>query len=278
MALVSAFAWLSSSVALVVSPEHLQGPVSFAQVQAQSAVAAAADHRIRYGESDDQYGLLWLPKDSKAAPLVILIHGGCYLQAYDVSHIQAAAGALRDQGFAVWAPEYRRAKEQQPAWPAADDDVRAAVRFAQQLPYSGIDSQRTILIGHSAGGHLALRAAQQPGISAVIGLAAITDLTSYAAGSNSCQQAAQWFIGGAPSATAYTEAYAAAAIDSQGLPAQRYLLASRADTIVPSQQAEQLPGAEVIWLEHAGHFDFIAPGSAAWHRLLSVLAAFKDRP
>jgi len=56
----------------------------------------------------------------------------------------------------------------------------------------------TVVVGHSAGGHLALLAGSElPELKAVVGLAAITDIVAYSEGQNSCQQATPQFMGGA---------------------------------------------------------------------------------
>ena len=58
---------------------------------------------------------------------------------------------------------------------------------------------KKVLAGHSAGGHLALLAgqhdnAEMPAFDKVIGLAAITDVATYAVGENSCQTATPAFL------------------------------------------------------------------------------------
>jgi len=88
-------------------PTSRANQVPFQTIVTASQQAASADERLRYGELSDQYGLLWLPQHPSPAPVVVLVHGGCWLQNYDVSHITAAAAALRDDGYVVWAPEYR---------------------------------------------------------------------------------------------------------------------------------------------------------------------------
>src|SRR5580658_8796823 len=46
-----------------------------------------ADHRIAYGADAQQFGDLRLPKGAGPFPVVIVIHGGCWLAEYDLEHI-----------------------------------------------------------------------------------------------------------------------------------------------------------------------------------------------
>jgi acetyl esterase/lipase len=246
-------------------------PVTFQSVINSSQHAAAADQRLVYGNLPEHYGLLWLPRQSRPAPLVVLVHGGCWLQQYDVNHIAAAAVALRDDGYAVWAPEYRRASAQQTAWPQALNDVVESIDFIRAQASSAIASDLPIIIGHSAGGHLALLASTKTSVKAVIGLAAITDITSYAAGQSGCQQAARWLLGGLASDPDMKYTYQQANPRLQSIDTSVILLASEADNIVPIAQASYIRGAHVHRIAGAGHFDFIYPGSAAWQQLQLTL-------
>ena len=65
---------------------------------------------LQYGDDPLQFGELWLcePSSAAKAPLVILIHGGCWLNEFDLTHLHPLATALAESGFAVWSLEYRR--------------------------------------------------------------------------------------------------------------------------------------------------------------------------
>ncbi len=263
---------------LLLTPLSHANAVSFQTVVSTSQQAAAADERIAYGPLPDQFGLLWLPKQSTAAPLLILVHGGCWLQHYDVSHIAAAAEALRNDGYAVWAPEYRRASAQQSAWPQALDDVVQSIDFITARTHHAIAAQPPVLIGHSAGGHLALLASTKTSVKAVVGLAAITDITSYAEGQSGCQQAATWLMGAAADDAAANALYQQANPRLQTLDTPIKLLASSADNIVPMAQSNYIRSAQVTLLHDAGHFDFIYPHSVAWQQLRVTLQAISAAP
>ena len=133
-----------------------------------------------------------------------------------------------------------------------------------------------VTAGHSAGGHLALLAGsalaatpvQGLRLRGVVGLAAIADIASYAAGSGSCQSAAVEFMGGTPDQRAAQ--YRLANPVQQTSHANTVLLQGRADAIVPVAQAEAA-GLPVQWLDGAGHFDLIHPGTPAWTEVLATL-------
>jgi len=233
-----------------------------------------ADRRLVYGGINTglQYGLLWLPKKSipnESPPLIVLIHGGCWLNAYDIQHTYPLSSALAEAGYAVWSLEYRRTGDEGGGWPGSLDDIRQGLAFTSRLKDYQVDLDRMVIMGHSAGGHLALLAATEyQQIDAVIGLAAITDIVEYSRGENNCQTAAIDFMGGV-----YEEnraAYDAANPVGKARNVKTILLQGDIDAIVPLEQS-QLPGATAVVFEGAGHFDWVHPGTAAYQLLLSTL-------
>jgi acetyl esterase/lipase len=236
-----------------------------------------SDHRISYGPDPLQFGQLWLPQgknqgDSRG--LLVFIHGGCWLNEYGIDHAQAVSAALAAAGYGVWALEYRRTGDPGGGWPGSFEDVIAGINHVSELARYGVDSERVALLGHSAGGHLAVLAGAreelltvQPDL--VVGLAAITDVVSYARGGNSCEQATPAFMGGSPEQR--TEAYSEANPVSHGVHPATILLQGNVDQIVALSQAS-LPAAETRLSEGAGHFDWVHPGTPAFQDLLQILA------
>lgn len=244
----------------------------------------AADQHLAYGTEPEQYLELWLPAGHSApAPLVVLIHGGCWLAEYDVSHIRPLAAELAASGFAVIALEYRRLGQEGGGWPGTFVDISLGLEFIASMEDPRLDLSRVILVGHSAGGHLALWATGRPLLEqtaslyrekpftpqAAIGLAAITDLAAYSEGENSCQQATAKLVGGSPAEK--PERYAQASPSQLGTAVPVVLLHGDQDPIVPISQAEALPQAKLVRLDGAGHFDLIHPGTAAFPRLLTLI-------
>ncbi len=231
---------------------------------------ARPDQQLSYGAEPLQYGMLWLPDTEQAAPLVIFIHGGCWLNSFDVGHSYALATALRNAGFAVWSLEYRRTGDAGGGWPGTLADVRSGIDYSGQLESYGVDVANTVLMGHSAGGHLALLAgAEFATLRGVVGLAAITDIVRYAQGDNSCQTATPQFMGATPEQE--PQRYRAANPVQAEIHPETYLLHGGADAIVPPLQQTLLTGAHTVVEPNAGHFDWIHPGSAAFEQLITVL-------
>lgn len=234
----------------------------------------AADEKIPYGDGALQFGWLWLGSANK--PLVILIHGGCWLNTFGVDHAMPMASALSDAGYAVWALEYRRTGDEGGGWPGSFVDIQSALSSIHHLP-DAVNRDQLILLGHSAGGHLALLAHQQntlkQDIVKTIGLAAITDLPQYVQGQNSCQTAGLKFMGGMPEDL--PDAYQSADPQQLGPYNNTLLLHGQADVIVPEKQAK-LTGAKTVKLSTTGHFDWIHPGSEAFALLLKKLQISTD--
>ena len=241
--------------------------------------------KLAYGNAPLQYGQLYLPPKAtmqQPAPLVVFIHGGCWLNAYDISHSNGFSQALAEQGFAVWSLEYRRTGDVGGGWPGSFNDVLSGLSSAQSLLADfPIDNSNIVLTGHSAGGQLALLAAGKsyhqadlydlPQIKAVIGLAAITDMPGYSAGENSCQQATRQFLHG--SAEQQTEYYQQANPQQQAMHPKTLLLQGTTDSIVPLTQASG-SGMPFQLVADAGHFDWIHPQTQAYKQFIATLQEF----
>jgi acetyl esterase/lipase len=134
----------------------------------RAKVAAGTVREVeQYGDLPRQKGEWWLPPDAPPGPLrtVVLVHGGYWRDGYDLSLEDAVAADLAARGFLVWNVDYRPSTA---PWPATLADTAAAYDHLSKGRYADrVDAGRVSVVGHSAGGHLALwlgsRTAQTPG-------------------------------------------------------------------------------------------------------------------
>ena len=107
------------------------------------------------------------PGDVSGAPAVVLVHGGSWRQG-DRSQLRGYGILLGRAGYVCVAPEYRFLGEA--PWPAAIEDVKAAIRWVRASAASlGVDPARIAVEGNSAGAHLALLAAGTPSLPSLEG-------------------------------------------------------------------------------------------------------------
>ncbi|MGH3765727.1 MAG: alpha/beta hydrolase family protein [Pseudonocardiaceae bacterium] len=233
-----------------------------------------------------------LPGGSGPHPVVVVIHGGFWRVGYDRGHIAALCAALAARGYLTAAIEYRRVGAGRSGWPATFDDVAAVLDTLPDLLGGHADRSRVVLLGHSAGGHLALWSAGRHRLSdhspwlrrdpvpirGVVSLAGVADLAlafRLTLGGNAVGD----LLGGRPQD--YPDRYAAtdpSRLVPLGVPT--VLLHGSADRIVPIEvsrsyaKAAADAGDSVRLLELPGveHFGLIDPLSPAWHWVIESLA------
>lgn len=270
---------LFASLSVFVATSHAQesaektnkrpSQVSFADVTALTYTPMT--EKIVYGEDKNQFIEVWAAnKRAKVAPVsagLILVHGGCWLADYGVDHVRALASALSDKSYNVFAVEYRRTGQSGGGWPGSLNDVRASIKKVRDT----YPKMALSVVGHSAGGHLAVLTGTDPTLrlSAVIGMAAITDMSSYAKGDSGCEQAAVKFMGGEESSN--KQAYALANTRDKRIVVPLYLLGSEADKIVPVEQIKHDQARHFVG-GNIGHFDWVHPETEAFQHLLNTLS------
>ena len=249
--------------------------------------APPPDLTLRYGPRPEHVVDLRLPPaaPSRAAPLIVLIHGGFWRPAYDRTHLGPMSHALAAAGYMVAVPEYRRAGMAAEGWTGTFDDIAlAADRVAGIAGARGADTSAVTWAGHSAGGHLALWAAARPGLplsgagsswrgpfhaAHVVALAACASL----------RLCAEWNLGGGAVLSLMgggpqdvPERYAVA--DPAALPPPAVpvtLIHGTADERVPVSMSRAFGAGTLIEIPGAGHFDLIDPESRAWPRVMAAL-------
>ena len=253
------------------------------------------DHKVAYGKEKLQYGELWLPPSVSKGPLpvVVLIHGGCWLADLPGPELVAfLADDLRKHGVAVWSLTYRRVGHNGGGYPGTFDDIANGVAHLRALVDKyHLDLTRAVVTGHSAGGHLALWVAAQNRIpadsvlkrdqpvnfKAVVGIAAIPDLAYFArAGAQACGDntvarlvdTVKRSPPGSPANAAFRDTSPAEMLP---LGVKQILIHGVFDGIVPptigwryqTRAKDKGERVDVITLENAGHFELIAPWTAA---------------
>jgi acetyl esterase/lipase len=200
-----------------------------------------ADARIAYGPAPLQFGDL---RTAEGDGLAVVLHGGSWKATYNLIHLGPLCLVLRDAGIATFNVEYRRVGDPGGGWPASLEDVLLAVGHARGL------ARRLVLVGHSAGGHLALLAARRVQLP-VVALAAVSDPATWA------NDAVGAFFGGEPPDEG-------SPLAQLPLGVRQVLIHGTRDDVVPFEQSaryvEAAGGeAELIRLEGAGHFEPIDP-------------------
>ena len=244
-----------------------------------------ADHVIAYGDDPLQFGELRLPEGDGPFPVIVFMHGGCWMSEYDIAHSRKLTDAFPKEGIAVWSLEYRRIGDPGGAWPGTFDDIEAGIAHLSELvePYS-LDPERVIVSGHSAGGHLALWIAQrieeqQPeGVvrpRGVLGLAPAPDL-EYLHEHGTCGSAATLLMGGSPEEHPDRYAYGSVANRIPQSTPQIAVVGKYDETWRPvgvryaTAATEQGAPINVIDAPESGHFEMIDPDSTTWPLVLGA--------
>lgn len=241
----------------------LGAPVSFSQVT--NLEVKGSYEWLSYGEQSQQT-LVQFTQSPDKSDAILIIHGGCWSNAYDVVHALPMAEALSESGFDVWAAEYRRVGDQGGGWPGSLADVKAAIRYVNKA-----SGKTPLLIGHSAGGHLALKASEDSNLSihGVVALAPITNLVSYGAEKGSCQSMVSKLMG--DNSYLPTEAYRDASVNIAEISIPISVIIGTADPIVGTNQVEVFSASQLSRVAEAGHFDLIHPKTSAFQTLRSVI-------
>ncbi|MGI9089393.1 MAG: alpha/beta hydrolase family protein [Chthoniobacterales bacterium] len=238
--------------------------------------------RLAYGEEPQQFGELRVPKGDGPFPIIVLVHGGCWLADFDYVYTTRLAAWFSDHGVATWTIEYRRLGDKGGGWPGTFLDVARATDFVRQLALTHpIDPKRVFTAGHSSGGHLALWLASRSKLPAeselfvkdplpihgVLGLAAITDLAQYRNGPpGSCHSSVEHLLGGPPDK--FPKRYAETSPNERlplGVP-QVFIQGDHDPIVDPSSvgayvEAAKRAGdeAKILPLSGAGHFEASVP-------------------
>jgi acetyl esterase/lipase len=220
------------------------------------------------------------PKNKKGlSPLVINIHGGYWRAHYNLDHAGHLCAALTARGLATANLEYRRVGNDGGAWPGTFADIRAAYNFlVQNGRQHNLDCEKIAVMGHSAGGQLALcLAAHEPGVNRLLSLAGVVDLER-AYELHLSNDAVVEFLRGTPKDV--PDHYREADPMQLSIPqARQWLIHGSGDDVVPPEfsrdyvvakqkrTGSQKEDVHLLAIDGAGHFDLIDPRSEAWKQV-----------
>jgi acetyl esterase/lipase len=149
------------------------------------------------------------------------------------------------------------------------EDVGRAVEFVRELASRfPLDLARVALLGHSAGGNLALLSAKRIPLRGVIAVAAVSDVEA-SIRRRGGEGAAAAFLGGAPPEPASPIRHVPPGV-------RTVLVHGTADETVPYEDSvayAEAAGdeARLVTLEGAGHFEPVDPQSSEWPRVAALV-------
>jgi acetyl esterase/lipase len=240
--------------------------------------APAADRRVAYGTDPNQFfDLRWptIRAPQAGFALVINIHGGFWRARYDLTHAGHLCASLTNRGLVTANLEYRRVGNEGGGWPGTFADICQAYDFlVERAQEYNIDAGRAVIMGHSAGGQLALcLAARRPQVRAVVSLAGVVDLQR-AYELHLSHDAVVEFLGGAPNEV--PEQYRDADPMHFSVRIVRQVLGhGSVDEEVPlefsraylAHKNKRKENVEIIEIPDAGHYEVIDPRTDAWRRV-----------
>ena len=210
------------------------------------------------------------------------------------------ADALKADGIATWNIEYRRLGQPGAGWPGTYLDVAHAIDYLPEIAQKyQLDLNRVAIVGHSAGGHLAMWAAARsrvPAASAlhtnkplrvrgVMDLAGPLDLTAHIKEYETlCRDSVVTsLMGGTPQTV--PEHYAQASpikLVPLGIP--QVLIIGEHEDFVPSDlvaayvksAAQAGDSVRMTVIPKVGHFEIASPHAATWPVVEAAIRALLD--
>ncbi len=255
----------------------------------------APDATVSYGPDAMHRVDVWLPKGPGRHPVVLMVHGGCWTtEIADRSLMNWIAGDLRDQGIAVWNIDYRGVDRVGGGYPGTFSDVAlAADRLSIEAGRFNLDFERVVVVGHSAGGHLALWLAGRHNLPKrsplatpkplpiwhVVSLGGLPDLEATAASpDNGCGTEVVGKLVGDGRRDVYSDTSVPRLLP---LGVTQDLVNGREDRIIPYRMATDYEAkaraagdlATLHTVPATGHVELVAPETAAWAETKRLIRA-----
>ena len=259
------------------------------------------DQHIAYGTDSSQYGELRVPTGPGPHPVVVLVHGGCFKAAYaQASYFGQMGDALEAKGIATWNIEYRRLGEPGSGWPGTYLDVAHGVDHLRAIASRyQLDLRRVVIVGHSAGGHLAMWAAARSRVPkgsaiyvanplpvrGVVDLAGPLDMTAHIREYEGLcgDSVITTLLGGTPAAVPDRYAQASPmALLPLGVP--QVIAIGTYEDFVPRELVDAYVGAatkagdsvRTLVFPGAGHFEIASASQWTWSRIETAIRALLD--
>ncbi|HKU26636.1 MAG TPA: alpha/beta hydrolase [Candidatus Sulfotelmatobacter sp.] len=238
-----------------------------------------ADARLNYGKDQFHFGDLRLPHGKGSFPAAMFVHGGFWRAGYDLQHAGFLCAGLTKAGFVTWNIEYRRVGNPGGGWPGSFEDVTSGYQFLRQLVGKyPIDTKRMVVMGHSAGGQLALAlAAHHNSMRAAVSLAGVVNLHR-AWELHLSHDAVAEFLGGPPERV--RDHYREASPAELDIHCKQLIVHGLHDDTVPVEMSREYvrqktaKSENITFLElpDSGHYELIDPKSTAWPKITGAIA------
>ncbi|MBM7602443.1 acetyl esterase/lipase [Metabacillus crassostreae] len=251
--------------------------------------------KISYGEHSSQFGVLRIPDSKEPLPIIVMIHGGFWQSKYNLEENNPIAEDLTSRGYVTWNIEYRRVGEEGGGWTGTFNDVIDSINYLSHLKeVYNLDLTKVYLIGHSAGGHLALWVASRMDqikdaqsfnklivpVKKVVSLAGVTDLNKMWKfhEEKGIKSLVASLMGGPPNE--FDERYKAASpIELIPIRIDHVLVHGELDQHVPVELSkdyylkaiEKGSNVKLLILPNVEHFKIIDPTSTAWESIISII-------
>lgn len=252
----------------------------------------AAPRAIAYGDDPLQHVELWMPKGAGPHPVVFLVHGGCWQSRIaSVEIMNRMAQSFVERGVAVWNVEYRGVDMDGGGYPGTFADIAAAADLLETNGAElGLDPSRTVAVGHSAGGHLAIWLAGRNKIGAdsplhaegplklraVVSIGGLPDLEeARVKASGACGADTIDRLVGEGRSNPFADT---SPVELLPIGTPQVLVSGDADVIAPPRFAESYASKvrdsgeaiEVVTLPDQGHFELITPGTKAGDTVIDI--------
>jgi acetyl esterase/lipase len=262
----------------------------------------APDFLLSYGTNVNQKAELRVPLSNGPHPVVVLIHGGCWRADFSsLRGFAPTADQLKAAGYATWNIGYRRLGQTGAGWPGTYQDVGHAVDHLRAIASEHrLDLNRVVVMGHSAGGHLAMWVAARSRlpkesplymadplpICGVINLAGVGDIASlipYERGCCGGVAVVEQMMGGTQAQ--YPERYSqASAISMLPLGVPQVIVWGQKDDCLPASLGEIYTEAAIkagdpalfVNFPALGHFEIFSPLWETWPVISSAIDSLLD--